>query len=198
MLFHCALACTVLIDQIMYTHFRKDYSKFQQMTRYPKIEAGITGINVNPWLITHSGIGLTTLEKFIEFFVVDLKEFFTERLSPKEIIKSLSIYIKWKIYRLTGDNETAYVTDPKFYATQCFAKSLKYVWGKEPVYQREGGSIPIASHLQNILGINSILSGFGLPDDHIHSPNERLDLDVFWMGIKAIIHFLFNITEDRK
>jgi len=78
MLFHCALACTVLIDQIMYTHFRKDYSKFQQMTRYPKIEAGITGINVNPWLITHSGIGLTTLEKFIEFFVVDLKEFFTQ------------------------------------------------------------------------------------------------------------------------
>ena len=42
------------------------------------MEAGITGINVNPWLITHSGIGLTTLERFIEFFVADLKDFFTQ------------------------------------------------------------------------------------------------------------------------
>ena len=78
MLFHCALACTVLIDQVMYAHFKIDYPAFQQITQYPKIEAGITGINVNPWLITHSGIGLTTLERFIEFFVADLKEFFTK------------------------------------------------------------------------------------------------------------------------
>jgi len=78
MLFHCALACTVLIDQVMYAHFKDEYPKFQQMTRYPKMEAGITGINVNPWLITHSGIGLTTLERFIEFFVADLKDFFTQ------------------------------------------------------------------------------------------------------------------------
>ncbi len=78
MLFHCVLACTVLIDQVMYAHFKEDYSKFRQMTRYPKIEAGITGINVNPWLITNSGIGLTTLERFIEFFVIDIKEFFTQ------------------------------------------------------------------------------------------------------------------------
>ncbi|MBU2578949.1 hypothetical protein KKA09_02430 [Patescibacteria group bacterium] len=78
MLFHCALACTVLIDQVMYTHFKEDYSEFQKITLYPKIEYGITNINVNPWAITHSGIGLTTLERFIEFFVADLKEFFTQ------------------------------------------------------------------------------------------------------------------------
>lgn len=76
MLFHCALACTVLIDQVMYTHFKTDYSTFQQMTRYPKIEYGITNINVSPWAITHSGVGLTTLERFIEFFVADLRDFF--------------------------------------------------------------------------------------------------------------------------
>lgn len=77
-LFHCALACTVLIDQVMYTHFKEDYPQFQQMTRYPKVEYGITNINVNPWAITHSGIGLTTLERFIEFFIADLKGFFTQ------------------------------------------------------------------------------------------------------------------------
>lgn len=78
MLFHCALACTVLLDQVMFTYFKEDYPKFQRMTLYPKIEAGITGININPWCITHSGIGLTTLEKFIEFFVADIKIFFTQ------------------------------------------------------------------------------------------------------------------------
>jgi hypothetical protein len=78
MLFHCALACTVLIDQVMYTYFKQDYLKFQQMTLYPKIEYGITNINVNPWVITHSGIGLTTLERFLEFFVSDLKEFYNK------------------------------------------------------------------------------------------------------------------------
>lgn len=78
MLFHCALACTVLIDQVMYTHFKEDYPKFQQITRYPKIEYGISSININPWSITHSGIGLTTLERFIGFFISDLKDFFQQ------------------------------------------------------------------------------------------------------------------------
>lgn len=76
MLFHCALACTVLIDQVMFTHFEDDYQKFQQMTQYPKIEYGISNMNARPWDITHSVIGLTTLERFISFFAQDLREFF--------------------------------------------------------------------------------------------------------------------------
>lgn len=78
MLFHCALACTVLLDQVMYSYFKKDYAQFQQMTLYPKIEYGITNTNVRPWDITHSGIGLTTLERFISFFIEDIKKFFNE------------------------------------------------------------------------------------------------------------------------
>lgn len=78
MLFHCALACTILIDQVMYTNFKQDYPQFQRMTLYPKIEYGITNINVHPWDITHSAIGLTTLERFLEFFVSDLKQFFNK------------------------------------------------------------------------------------------------------------------------
>ena len=76
MFFYCAFACSVLIDQVMYTHFKRDYPKFQKMTLYPKIEYGITSINVNPWDIAHLGSGLTTFEKFVEFFILDLKEFF--------------------------------------------------------------------------------------------------------------------------
>lgn len=76
MLFFCSLASTILIDQVMYTHFKNDYQKFQQMTLYPKVEYGITNINANPWDIAQRGSGLTTFEKFAEFFIQDLKEFF--------------------------------------------------------------------------------------------------------------------------
>ena len=76
-LFHYALACTVLIDQVMYTHFKRDYRMFQKMTMYPKIEYGITSVNISPWAIVHGGIGLKHLQRFIEFFVEDLKQFFT-------------------------------------------------------------------------------------------------------------------------
>ncbi len=104
--------------------------------------------------------------------------------------------IKWEVKQLSSD--PACITNPNFYATQCFAETLQSVWGKEPIYKREGGSIPIVSHMQNILGIESVLSGFGLPEDKIHSPNERMDLDMFWKGIETVIHYFFKITEKCK
>lgn len=104
--------------------------------------------------------------------------------------------IEWEIRQLSSD--PACITNPNFYATRCFAETLKTVWGKEPIYKREGGSIPIVSHMQSILGIESILSGFGLPEDKIHSPNERMDLDVFWKGIETVIHYFFKTAEGCK
>lgn len=76
MFFIYSLAFTVLIDQVIYTHFKNDYPEFKKMTLYPKIEYGITNINANPWDIAQRGGGLTTFEKFADFFVQDLKEFF--------------------------------------------------------------------------------------------------------------------------
>ena len=101
-------------------------------------------------------------------------------------------HIKWEVKMLASD--PASLTDMNFYATRCFAKSIKEVWGIPPVYQRGGGSIPIVLHMQKILGTESVLSGFSLPEDNIHSPNERLDLDVFKKGIDTTIHFLYSIS----
>lgn len=78
MSFYHALAYTVLIDQVMYTYFRKDYPKFEKMTRYPKIEYGLSNTYARPWDISHGGGGITTFEQFAEFFVVDIKQFFTD------------------------------------------------------------------------------------------------------------------------
>jgi acetylornithine deacetylase/succinyl-diaminopimelate desuccinylase-like protein len=100
--------------------------------------------------------------------------------------------IQWEIKMLASD--PACLTDMNFYATRCFANSIQEIWGIAPVYQRGGGSIPIVSHMQKILGTESILSGFSLPEDNIHSPNERLDLEVFKKGIDTTIHFLFSIA----
>lgn len=57
--------------------------------------------------------------------------------------------------------------------------------GAEPVIIREGGSIPVVNWFRQELGLESVLLGFGLPDDNLHSPNEKLDLDCFYGGIRT-------------
>ena len=62
-------------------------------------------------------------------------------------------------------------------------------FGKKPVPVRSGGSIPIISTFEEVLGIKSILMGFGLESDAIHSPNENFSLDIFRKGIEAVVEF---------
>lgn len=68
--------------------------------------------------------------------------------------------------------------------------ALKEVFGKDPVFSREGGSVPVVSLLQEKLGVDSIMLGFALPDDGIHGPNERQYLPNFYRGIETYIRFL--------
>lgn len=72
---------------------------------------------------------------------------------------------------------------------QC-AKSLSEEWGRETVLMGTGGSIPIAGDIKNILGIESILVGFALDDDQIHSPNEKYELKSFEKGGRSWIRIL--------
>jgi acetylornithine deacetylase/succinyl-diaminopimelate desuccinylase-like protein len=69
--------------------------------------------------------------------------------------------------------------------------ALEKGFGKKPLYQREGGSIPIVVQFKRLLGIDTVLLGFGLPDENSHAPNEFLDLNNFFGGIKTSAHF-FN------
>ena len=112
-----------------------------------------------------------------------------------QLIKYLEQYpfpgIRWEITPLSGG--PACLTDPSSPATQALAHALETVWHRKPVYKREGGSIPVVASMQKILGIDSVLTGFGLPDDNIHAPNEHLDLPTWFKGIDAIIHFFYNV-----
>ena len=68
--------------------------------------------------------------------------------------------------------------------------AFKETWKNDVIFKREGGSIPVATVMQEVLGVKSILTGLGLPDDGIHSPNEHLHLPTWRKGIKAYIRFL--------
>jgi len=82
-----------------------------------------------------------------------------------------------------------YVTPLDLEALESARKALKDVYGKDAIPTMSGGSIPIISSFEQILGIKSVLMGFGLESDAIHSPNENFRLENFYNGIKSIVRF---------
>jgi acetylornithine deacetylase/succinyl-diaminopimelate desuccinylase-like protein len=74
------------------------------------------------------------------------------------------------------------------------AAALKETYGKDPVFLREGGSIPIAALFSNVLHAPVVLMGFGLPDDNLHAPNEKYSLDQFYKGIRTVASFLQKLA----
>lgn len=81
------------------------------------------------------------------------------------------------------------ITDLTFYGLQAAADAFEAVYDKEPFFTREGGSIPIVADFQKELGAQSILMGFGLNSDAIHSPNEKFALKDFYRGIHTSAKF---------
>jgi acetylornithine deacetylase/succinyl-diaminopimelate desuccinylase-like protein len=73
--------------------------------------------------------------------------------------------------------------------------ALEEVYGKPPVFLREGGSIPIASLFDEVLHTPVVLMGFGLPDDNLHAPNEKYALSQFFNGVRTVISFLHKMAE---
>ena len=81
-------------------------------------------------------------------------------------------------------------------AVRAASRAMGAVFGKEPVIIREGGSIPPVEVLQRVLGIQSVLVGVGLPDDHIHAPNEKFDLDHYAMGVRVLARLWDEIAKE--
>lgn len=87
------------------------------------------------------------------------------------------------------------VIDLDFYGLKAAAKAFEDVYEKEALFSREGGSIPIVADFKRVLGVNSILMGFGLTRDALHSPNESFSLKDFHRGIKTSARF-FELLPD--
>ena len=99
--------------------------------------------------------------------------------------------IRWELEKFSG--APASITNIQQNGVRALQVALKSVWGVDPFFNREGGSIPVVGQMQKILGIESVLTGFGLPDDNLHAPNEKLHLPTWYRGIDTLIHFFFNL-----
>jgi len=117
---------------------------------------------------------------------------------PKEVHQSLKSYLEqhapetvnWELDFMSG--APAYITEESVPGMDRFLEALEKTWGVKPLMKREGGSIPVATSMKNILGVDSILTGFGLPDDQIHAPNERLHIPTHRKGVEALIRFFLS------
>lgn len=90
------------------------------------------------------------------------------------------------------------LVDRQHPAVQAAALAYKKGFGAFPVFIRSGGSIPVVNTFQKILGIPAVLMGFGLPDDHIHGPNEKFHLPNFYKAIETSIWYLAIASRLRK
>jgi acetylornithine deacetylase/succinyl-diaminopimelate desuccinylase-like protein len=81
-------------------------------------------------------------------------------------------------------------------ATALAARAIERAFGKPPVFSRGGGTIPVSAAIKSILGCDPLFVGFGLPDDRVHSPNEKFDIDMFRKGMAtaaALYHELAGL-----
>ena len=91
-----------------------------------------------------------------------------------------------------------YMTPLNSLAYLAAEKAIEASFGKKPVPQRGGGSIPICSLLENELGIKIVFMGFGLDSDNLHSPNEKFNIANFFKGIETIPYFHKFFAEETK
>jgi acetylornithine deacetylase/succinyl-diaminopimelate desuccinylase-like protein len=101
--------------------------------------------------------------------------------------------VKVEVTSLHGGQ--GYVCPIDFPAYKAAEKAYTDTYGKRPVPVRSGGSIPIISTFEEVLGIKSVLMGFGLESDAIHSPNENFPLEQFYNGIRTIPLFYKYFAE---
>ena len=115
-------------------------------------------------------------EKFTKFF---------KSIAPKSV----------KVKVMPHHGGEPYVSPTDIPAYQAASKAMQKTYCKKPVPVRSGGSIPIVALFEAELGVKSILMGFGLDSDAIHSPNEHYGIFNYLKGIETIPHFFANYAK---
>src|SRR5215204_2639456 len=107
--------------------------------------------------------------------IAGLFETYVKKVAPKSVEVTVT--------RMHGGKPWMTEFDNPF--VQAAGRAIEKGFGKAPVFNREGGSIPVVATFQEILGLPSVLFGVGLPDENAHAPNEKLDLQNFHGGVIA-------------
>lgn len=122
-------------------------------------------------------------------------------MKPEQVLQNYKDYVMSLVPRGIKLNIKVYSTgDPIVIPTnnpfvKASTEAMKEVFGKETVFIRSGGSIPIVAEFDKHLKIPSVMMGFGLPDDNLHAPNEKFHIANFYRGIESIIRFLSKLGE---
>jgi len=104
---------------------------------------------------------------------------YVESICPKGIVLEV---------RLIHSGDAIVVSTDNRYI-QAATEAMHEVFGKETVFVRGGGSIPVVGDFERELKIPTVMMGFGLPDDNLHAPNEKFHLANFHRGIESIVRF---------
>jgi acetylornithine deacetylase/succinyl-diaminopimelate desuccinylase-like protein len=108
-------------------------------------------------------------------------------LFTKHFISIAPKSVKVKVTAHHGGEPAVTLTESKAY--KAASKAFEEVWGKTPIPTRDGGSIPIVALFKKELGLDTVLMGFGLDTDALHSPNEHYGIKNFLIGIETIVAF---------
>lgn len=118
------------------------------------------------------------------------------KLFTNYFLQAAPEYVQVKVTPMHGGE--AAVTPTNSIAYKAAAKAIEATYGKAPIPLRTGGSIPIVTMFERVLGTKSVLLGFGLDSDSIHSPNEHYGVWNYFKGIETIPYFLKYFTEMSK
>lgn len=183
---------------------------FLAQTGVPKLygETGYTAIErvgarptleVNGFLSGFTGEGSKTVLPSYAMAKISMR--LVPNQDPEDVHKQLTSYlvqhapdtVRWELTKMAGGR--ASITDLSIPGVKALSQALEETWGVRPVYRREGGSVPVTAQIQEILGAESVLTGFGLPDDNLHAPNEKLHLPTYYRGLEALVRFFCIIGE---
>jgi len=120
--------------------------------------------------------------------IARLFEDYFKKIAPKSV--------KVEVKELHGGQ--GYVSPIDLPAFKAASRAMETTLGKKPIPVRSGGSIPIIATFENVLETKSILLGFGLESDAIHSPNENYPLEQLYSGIETIVHFYEEYAKEGK
>ena len=173
----------------------KDYSSLERTGTRPTLDVnGIWG--------GYTGEGAKTVLPSKAFAKISMR--LVPNQSSEEISKIFEKHfesiapksIKVKVTPHHGGEPVVTPTDSVAY--KAASEAIKTAFGKEPIPTRGGGSIPIIALFEKILGLKTVLMGFGLDNDNIHSPNEKFDVANFYKGIETLPYFHKNFAEMSK
>jgi len=158
------------------------YSTLERIWARPTFE-------VNGLLSGFTGEGAKTVLPAVAMAKVSMR--LVPNQDPDKVAQQFEAYVKKvapktvdvKVTRMHGGRP--WMTDYHNDFVQAASRAIEKGFGQKPVFNREGGSIPVVFTFQQELGLPSVLFGVGLPDENAHAPNEKLDLGNFHNGVIA-------------